>query len=141
LGVYKVYWNKRTSAKKLRDKRLSLTYDRQEPEVKFTGQYTRWQLPQEAFQQTSNGMGIPILIRSQKIHVALYKLIKISETKKRGTPTSVKSVFQTLDYCRAATEPIDALLLVCLLGFQILNGSEHYRREVGYLCNIQSVFQ
>lgn len=51
------------------------TNNGEKPEVEFASEDTRWQFAQEALEKASDGMRIPIFIRSKKINIALFGLV------------------------------------------------------------------
>lgn len=55
--------------------------------------------------------------------------------------TRVEAVFEAFYDRRATAQPINALFLVSLFRFQILDGAEYDCRKVGDLGNIQSLLE
>lgn len=53
----------------------------------------------------------------------------------------IKHVFQIFYDRRAATKPIDTLLLIGLLSFQVLDATEDDGGQIGDLGNVEGLFQ
>jgi len=118
-------------------RKFTLTDHGEKPPVELTGQDVRGEFTHKHLEQPRNGVRIQVLIRSEQVNIPVCESvctkIESSGGKHERQRTRVEAIFQPPDGRTAAAQPVDTLLLIRLLHFQILDAPENYGGQIGDL--------